>query len=365
MTLATFMFEGFHLDPANRWLRRGDQPIELSGRYLDALILLVCEHGRLVSKDRFLQDVWGGAPVTDEALTQCIRSIRKQLGDDAGRPRFIETVPKHGYRFIAPVIQAPRMPSPAPGGSPAALSAVLHRAGRLTKLTIAAAAGGASAGALGGLLYGFGFASQQPPSGVGAASVILILVVITGLVGFVGGAGVGLGVAVADLAPRHRGYLSILGGGVGGLTIGALAKLIGLDAFDVLLGLTPGEITGAAEGLALGGAVGMGAWLSEFGARAGSGAKAAALAAWIGGAAGIVVALCGGHLMGGSLNLLAGQFPTSHLNVGAIGKLFGDPVFGPLTQGLTAGLEGALFSAGVVGMRHLARRALRSAPSGG
>ena len=42
-------------------------------------------------------------PVTDEALTQCIRTLRRKLGDDANRPRFIETVPKHGYRFIAPV----------------------------------------------------------------------------------------------------------------------------------------------------------------------------------------------------------------------------------------------------------------------
>ena len=61
------------------------------------------EPGQLVSKDRFLDEVWRGIPVTDEALTQCIRTLRKQLGDDAARPRFIETVPKHGYRFIAPV----------------------------------------------------------------------------------------------------------------------------------------------------------------------------------------------------------------------------------------------------------------------
>ena len=42
-------------------------------------------------------------PVTDEALTQCIKTLRRQLGDSASSPRFIETVPKHGYRFIAPV----------------------------------------------------------------------------------------------------------------------------------------------------------------------------------------------------------------------------------------------------------------------
>src|SRR3569833_3702183 len=100
---ATFVFEKFILDPDDRPLRRGSDAVELSGRYFDALALLVREHGKLISKDRFLDEVWRGVPVTDEALTQCVRPLRRQLGDDAGRPRFIETVPKHGYRFIADV----------------------------------------------------------------------------------------------------------------------------------------------------------------------------------------------------------------------------------------------------------------------
>ena len=98
-----FRFERFVLDPADRQLRRDEAPVELNARYLDALALLVREAGKLVSKDRFLEEVWRGVPVTDEALTQCIKTLRRQLGDDAARPRFIETVPKHGYRFIAPV----------------------------------------------------------------------------------------------------------------------------------------------------------------------------------------------------------------------------------------------------------------------
>jgi len=103
VTSGSFRFERFVLDPDDRRLRRDDVPVELNARYLDALALLVREGGKLVSKDRFLDEVWRGVPVTDEALTQCIRTLRRQLGDDAGRPRFIETVPKHGYRFIAPV----------------------------------------------------------------------------------------------------------------------------------------------------------------------------------------------------------------------------------------------------------------------
>ena len=79
-----FAFDGFTLDPADRRLRQGDgAPVELSARYLDALALLVGEAGRLVPKQRFMDEVWRGVPVTDEALTQCIKTLRRQLGDDA------------------------------------------------------------------------------------------------------------------------------------------------------------------------------------------------------------------------------------------------------------------------------------------
>src|SRR5688500_3934763 len=98
-----FRFDRFVLDADDRQLRRDGAPVELNARYLDALALLVREAGRLVSKERFHDEVWSGVPVTDEALTQCIKTLRRQLGDDAARPRFIETVPKHGYRFVAPV----------------------------------------------------------------------------------------------------------------------------------------------------------------------------------------------------------------------------------------------------------------------
>jgi DNA-binding winged helix-turn-helix (wHTH) protein len=107
MTPGCFRFERFTLDPHDRQLRRDEAPVELNARYLDALALLVGDAGKLVSKDRFMEEVWRGVPVTDEALTQCIKTLRRLLGDDAARPRFIETVPKHGYRFIAPIEWSP------------------------------------------------------------------------------------------------------------------------------------------------------------------------------------------------------------------------------------------------------------------
>ncbi|HEX5237218.1 MAG TPA: winged helix-turn-helix domain-containing protein [Sphingomicrobium sp.] len=74
MTAATYRFDRFELDCADRRLLRDGEPVELSSRYLDALALMLREPGRLVSKDRFLDEVWRGVPVTDEALTQCIKN---------------------------------------------------------------------------------------------------------------------------------------------------------------------------------------------------------------------------------------------------------------------------------------------------
>src|SRR3954463_2453036 len=142
-----FRFERFSLDPRDRRLTRDGQPVELSARYLDALALLVREAGKLVSKDRFMDEVWRGVPVTDEALTQCVKTLRRLLGDDAGSPRFIETVPKHGYRFIAPV---EKLSSTLPSITPNA-----HQAWRRFIMTATAGVtGGAIAGLIGGLVYG-------------------------------------------------------------------------------------------------------------------------------------------------------------------------------------------------------------------
>jgi DNA-binding winged helix-turn-helix (wHTH) protein len=351
-----FDFGDFHLDLANRRLSRDGETVELNARYLDALALLVRDHGRLVSKDRFLQEVWRGTPVTDEALTQCIRSIRRQLGDDASRPRFIETVPKYGYRFIASVssdVTSKASPIVPPSAKP-------PRTWPLS-LAVAGAAGGAGAGALGGLLYGVVGSAHAPSSGMGAGSIALVLTVITALVGLTGGAGVGLGVAAADRASQQRGLWTVAGGAWGGMMIGAVVKLVGLDAFSLLLGRTPGEITGAVEGAFLGGAVGLAAWLARRGPRPASLARGMAVAALAGGAAGGLIVGLGGRLMGGSLVGLAQRFPGSRLGLDGIGALFGERAFGALTQGVTGVLEGALFSACVVGAMILTdRRAART-----
>ena len=351
MAPGSFRFDRFTLDPADRQLRRGDAPVELSARYLDALVLLVREQGRLVSKDRFMGEVWRGVPVTDEALTQCIKTLRRQLGDDAARPRFIETVPKHGYRFIAPVEGADTEIAAAASSPPAVEPS--DRWQHFLVVGSAGTIGGGVAGLVGGLFYGLAAASQPP--GMGAGSVLLVLVAVTTLVALIGGAGVAFGIAAAG----RPGPWSILGGAVGGLVVGAFVKLLGLDAFELLFGQSPGDITGAAEGAALGGAVGLGAWLADRRAdarRLGSRIAAAVLA---GAAAGALVPLLGGRLMGGSLDLLARGFSTSRLRLDQIGGLFGERGFGPASQVATGALEGALFAGCIVGAMLLAQRSPR------
>lgn len=359
MTPGSFRFERFSLDPRDRRLKRDDVPVELNARYLDALALLVREAGKLVSKDRFLEDVWRGVPVTDEALTQCIKTLRRQLGDDAARPRFIETIPKHGYRFIAPT----EWIGDAPGAGPAANAPSAAEAPppydwrQFLLLGGAGTIGAGVAGIIGGLFYGFAGASQPLGPGMGAASVVLVLLWLTLAAALMGGAGVSFGIAASGFA-SGRPWGGIAGGALGGLVVGGVVKLLGLDAFNLLLGRSPGDITGAAEGMLLGGAVGLGAWLGSRGTGPRPLRRSIAAASLAGGTAGILIPLLGGRLMGGSLDLLARTFPNSRLRLDQIGGLFGESGFGPISQVVTGGMEGVLFGGCIVGAMILARRSL-------
>jgi hypothetical protein len=111
-----------------------------------------------------------------------------------------------------------------------------------------------------------------------------------------------------------------LGGAAGGLIVGALTKLLGLDAFNLLFGQSPADITGALEGLVMGGAVGLGAWLAARTAATPRLRRGVALSALAGGIAGATIPLLGGRLMGGSLALLADSFASSKLRLNQIGQ---------------------------------------------
>ena len=374
MDSGTFVFEDFSLDSGDRRLRRAGEPVELSSRYFDALALLLSEPGKLVSKGRFMDEVWRGIPVTDEALTQCIRTLRRRLGDDAASPRFIETVPKHGYRFIASVrrqvddertgidaaIAAAEAADPSPNPLPQRErtegletgAGALLRASRWDTFWLTGAAGavgGGLAGLLGGLLYGFAASAQT----MGATTLLLVLMALTAALGLIGGAGVGFGIAGAAFVPSPKWQWPVFGGMMGGLIVGALAKMLGLDAFNLLFGHAPGDMTGAPEGSLLGAAIGFGAWLARD--KPGIG-RALACGAVTGAAGGLLVPLLGGHLLGGSLDLLERQFPASHIRLDAVAHLFGESSFGPVSQAVTGAIEGLVFGTGVVGALAFGRR---------
>ncbi len=339
---ANFTFEGFVLDTEERRLLEKGRPVEINGRYLDALALLVNEPGKLVSKDRFLGEVWKGVPVTDEALTQCIKTLRRTLGDDAGRPRFIETVPKHGYRFIASVQSLDQ-----------ARALRLDNDSRQWRefliLGSAGTVGGALAGAIGGLIYGFADSASE----VGAISVLLVLLFVTLLVAALGAAGVSFAIASSSFARVRSWQRVTLAGAAGGLFVGAFGKLLGLDAFTLLVGRAPGGITGPMEGLLIGGGVGLGSWLSF---RSGSVRRGCALAGLAGAASGLAISLLGGRLMLGSLELVAETFPGSRLRLDQLAGLFGETRFGTMTRFGSTILEATLFSTCVVGAMMLAQR---------
>src|SRR5689334_2043315 len=101
---ASFSFDDFLVDVTNRQLRREGELVPLNSKNFDVLLLLIGESGQLVEKQRIFDEIWKGVFVSDTALTQCIKDIRKQLGDDASNPRYIKTVPKHGYIFIGNVV---------------------------------------------------------------------------------------------------------------------------------------------------------------------------------------------------------------------------------------------------------------------
>jgi len=209
--------------------------------------------------------------------------------------------------------------------------------------------GGGLAGLLGGLLYGFAASAQT----MGATTLLLVLMALTAALGLIGGAGVGFGIAGAAFVPSPKWQWPVFGGMMGGLIVGALAKMLGLDAFNLLFGHAPGDMTGAPEGSLLGAAIGFGAWLARD--KPGIG-RALACGAVTGAAGGLLVPLLGGHLLGGSLDLLERQFTASHIRLDAIAHLFGESGFGPVSQAVTGAIEGLVFGAGVVGALAFARR---------
>jgi DNA-binding winged helix-turn-helix (wHTH) protein/TolB-like protein len=147
----SYAFGAFRLDVVERALYADGSRVVLTPKAIETLLALVERHGRVVSKDELFQRVWPDAFVEENNLAQNVSLLRRVLGEGTSGGRFIETVPKRGYRFVAPVTEliapdhatppatAPPTLAPAAGGVPARAPRPSWTARRQIVLAVAAA----------------------------------------------------------------------------------------------------------------------------------------------------------------------------------------------------------------------------------
>ena len=105
-------FPPFRFDLLNQQLWRGEKELSLRPKTFEVLRYLVDRPGQLVTKAMLLDAVWPGLVVSDSMPATCVAELRRELGDDARTPQFIETVHRRGYRFIAQVTMPAATPEP-------------------------------------------------------------------------------------------------------------------------------------------------------------------------------------------------------------------------------------------------------------
>jgi DNA-binding winged helix-turn-helix (wHTH) protein len=442
-----YHFDEFILSPRRRLLVRGGRELPLIPRYFDLLVFLVERRHEAVHRREIFDRVWNDVVVSDSALSQAIRTIRRTLGDDSREPRFIRTVSRHGYRFafadvlerddeadwpnpaaaertsprtsadssdmyeplLALLTTAPsnaaegeeqreaaellhglgtsealarlgtrkghararallrdaRWESPRAdqvpvlgGPSPLAVarelvSLRLARAARMIAVRWAGASlggglAGAAAGTIGGLLL------AAAPESTAPIAVSPVLAAIGGGCGAIGGGGVGAGLCLAEATVRSRRGLALAcGGALGGGVVGAAVQWLGRWGLAALVGMAI-DIGGAIEGVAIGGAAGIG---YALGTRRPDGGlatphgrarlDAAVITALCCGAAALIVALTGRPLVGGTVHTIARAAHGAQVTLTPLGRLIGEPDFGRLSQAVIAAGEGAVFGLGL------------------
>ena len=105
-----YEFGPFRLDPAKRILLRGEEPVSLTPKAFDTLLLLVQNRDRVMSKEELMNRIWPESFVEEANLSQTIFMLRKTLGETAPEQRYIATVRGSGYRFDEPVREIPDTP---------------------------------------------------------------------------------------------------------------------------------------------------------------------------------------------------------------------------------------------------------------
>jgi DNA-binding winged helix-turn-helix (wHTH) protein len=438
-----YRFSDFTLSPRRRLLLREGREVPLIPRYFDLLVLLVERHHEAVHPRDIFDRVWTDVIVSDSALSQAVRTLRRTLGDDSREPRFIRTVARHGYRFVfADVIEEEDdgvWPQPAPAshpqpvgkppadayepllerltragateddrreaaellhalgtsealsrlgsrpghacarallrdarwdapgagevpvlGAPAPLAVArellrlrLRRAARIAARRWAGAAAGGglagvAAGAAGGLIL-----AAAPES---AAPVVIapVLAVIGGACGALGGAGVGAGLSLAEASARSQRTLALISAAaLGGGAVGAAVQWLARWGLAALVGLDL-DVGGGLEGAVIGGGAGAGYAIATHSVEGEMAAprgrrrvRAALITAVICGLAGLALTLAGRPLVGGTIHAIADAADGSRATLAPLGRLIGEPDFGPVSRAILAFGEGAVFGLGL------------------
>ena len=346
-------------------------------RYFDLLLLLIERRREAVHRREIFDRAWPDVIVSDSALSQAIRTIRRTLGDDSREPRFIRTVSRHGYQFVhaevieeeddvsspaaqpaaatamAPARLAPTaLPAlPAVADEPAALRwrrAAGFAATGWTRASTGGALAGIAAGAVGGL------ALAVTPTSTAPAAIVPVLATIGAGSGALGGAGVGAGLAFAEAAaPEPRTVVLTSAGALGGGLVGAAVQWVTRGALSALVGLDV-AVGGGLEGVAIGGAAGLAFAIATrrtedglVAPRVRSRWQAAVIMAVACGLAGLVLTAAGRPLVAGTIQAIADAAHGSRADLAPLGRLIGEPDLGPLSRAILGFGEPATFGFGL------------------
>ncbi len=449
-TVVRYRFGEFTLSRQRRLLVRDGRDVPLIPRYFDLLLLLIERRREAVHRREIFDHVWADVIVSDSALSQAIRTLRRTLGDDDPRePRFIRTVSRHGYQFVWPDVieedDAAGRPAPPPAVTTPPVSAVaaavdapafepllervtrppsseadedrreaaelLHALGtaealrrlgtrpghasarallrearwdspgagpvpvlgapaplavtrELLRLRLRRAArsaahrwtGASAGGALAGIAAGGvgGLMLAAAPDSAAPMAIAPVLSVIGGGCGALGGAGVGAGLALAEATVRSQRILTLTAAGaLGGGVVGAAVQWLTRWGLAALVGVHL-DVGGGLEGLLIGGAAGLGFALAtrttHDGLAAPRGRKrlwGALITAAICGLAGLALTLAGRPLAGGTIHAIADAANGSRATLTPLGRLIGEPDFGPVSRAILGFGEAAVFGLGV------------------
>lgn len=156
-----FQLAEWIVDPSGNRISGPEGERRLEQRVMAVLLELIRADGEVRAKDDLIGSVWNGAAVSDHSVANAISDLRRALGDDRRNPRFIETIPKRGYRLLVPATPAPAGRAQKGAGDAAPVAGALGRARAFRGWAMAAAAAGAMI-ALGLVLF-LGARPDAPP----------------------------------------------------------------------------------------------------------------------------------------------------------------------------------------------------------